>query len=238
MTIRLQDPRITESSSLAFSKHWLDCAYTANDEPGRLFTIQPSTGKTIGTFTLAGVTLRDPEAMRLNQGTGNLWVGDIGDNNGNRGHVNIYVFPEPGPGDHTITPRNFPIRYSDGPRNAEAICIDSTTNVGYILSKEAKAGVYQVDAANQIARRIKTITAAYVSDATFTLSNRFVLVRRKGQDNVQVRDRSWNWVNTIPCPHVEKGESITMDADGAHFWIGSEGQFSPLYKIALPPEFR
>jgi hypothetical protein len=234
----LQDSRITESSGLAFSKHWLDTCYTMNDEAGRLFTVQPSTGKTIGTFTLSGVTLKDPEAIRLNQATGKLWVGDIGDNTASRSSVAIYVLPEPGPGNHTVTAAKFPIKYSDGPRNAEALLIDSSTSTGFIISKESKAHVYQVDAANKIARRITIIGAAYVSDATFTLSNRYALIRRKGKDDVQIWDRNWKLVKTLSVPHVTKGESITMDPDGAHFWIGSEGANSPLYRVPLERAYR
>ena len=98
------DPRITESSSLAISARFPGIAYTANDEgKAVVYAIDIASGETVGTTKLKKVPFVDPEAMAVDpQGT--LWLADVGDNKKRRSSVVIHAFPEPGPGNHKVTP--------------------------------------------------------------------------------------------------------------------------------------
>jgi hypothetical protein len=243
--ITLSDPRITEASGLAASVKHPGNAYTLNDENGLVFLVNTTTGKTVGTFRLKA-TLRDPEALAV-RGDGVLWVADIGDNDAKRKDCALYVLAEPGPGNQGERhAERYAIAYPNGPRNAEAFCINPVTKNRYIISKEASGNLYRSKVGDLALGKVNVLEhvgrklPAYVTDACFTDDGRFVLVRQKDKpDTVAVLDGdSWRKVGTIPVPPLAKPESITVEEDGLHFLIGTEGKNSPVYRVALPEAYR
>ena len=63
---------------------------------------------------------------------------------------------------------------------------------------------------------------------------RFVLVR--GAVQVEVRElQTWELVHADVIPMLHQGETITMEASGRSYLIGSEGENSPLVRIAFDP---
>ena len=64
-----------------------------------------------------------------------LYIGDIGDNDGDRDHITVYRLVDPGRSDRPApTAEALHARYPDGPRDAEALFVDRTGTL-YIVSK-------------------------------------------------------------------------------------------------------
>ena len=78
VVFRFQDPAIVEASGLVVQDGLF---VTTNDsgDTGRVFTVDPDTGRTIGVTTLGRASPQDVEALAP-AGRGEVWVGDIGDN--------------------------------------------------------------------------------------------------------------------------------------------------------------
>lgn len=248
----LRDARIDESSGLTMSTRHADLAYTTNDEgeSPQVFAIQPSTGRTVSAFDLRGAgDLRDPEAIRSDP-RGRIWLADTGDGhpgkpgkkNGqpDRKHVTIVVFDEPERGRRGAVPsRRYSVVFSNGPHNAEALAIHPTTGQAFLISNAKVGRVYQLPNPLRPGRNVARATAhlmpSFVTDATFTVDGRFVLVRTMGSAAVLVFDsRSWKRVGSIAAPRMDKGESITVERGGTSAILGSEGRRSPLVRLALP----
>jgi hypothetical protein len=74
---------------------------------------------------------------------------------------------------------------------------------------------------------------AGVSDATFTPDGRHALVETASK--VLVYDpTTWQSVGEFPGPGLPKGESMTVEPGGKSVLMGTEGEDSPLVRIALP----
>lgn len=243
-TVTIKDPRITESSWLALSvKFPGKYAYTGNDEAGFLYTIDLDNGNTVGTFALGSMKLVDPESGDCHNGS--LWVADIGDNDATRPYVNLYALAEPGSGNKGPVPvERYRVRYSNGPRNAEAFFIHPHTGHRYIITKQASGELYRNDLGTLDQSTVGTFRLvgrklpAYVTEAKFTPDARFVLARQKGQPTtVTVLDGdTFKVLERIPVASVHQPESL--DTDGISVWFGSEGSKSPLVREPLPAKYR
>jgi len=80
-----------------------------------------------------------------------LYVADIGDNTSSRSNIKVYQIPEPAvygrqyTNPVTVTPkgtRTITLTYPDGPRDAEALMVDSVTGDLFIFSKESPTRIY------------------------------------------------------------------------------------------------
>jgi len=243
LVARIADARITESSGLAVSTEHDDLAYTINDSgnASTVFAIRISTGKVVGTTTLRNDTwtLLDTEALALRDGT--LWVADTGDNTQSRKDAALYALDEPGPGDHVVVPKRYPVTYEDGPQNVEAIAVPPDSGRILLLSKVAAGGlVHRLPArlrentANR-ADPTSRVTPAFTSDATYTDDGRRVLVR--SYVVAQVRDaETWDLIRTDVLPDQQLGETIALEPQGRSYLIGSEGVGSTLLRVEFDPD--
>lgn len=148
----LDDPRIFESSGLAASRRTPGVLWTHNDSgnPPQLFAIDTQ-GRTLATVTVTGegvenVDWEDICSYQLD-GQPFLLIADIGDNAARRRQCRLYILPEPQI-DPTQTGRTLSaevqttvvIRYDGGPRNCEAVAVDTSspkTRGIYLASKTA-----------------------------------------------------------------------------------------------------
>jgi sugar lactone lactonase YvrE len=233
----LSDPRITESSGLALSRSHPDVAYTVNDSGHApiVFAVSLSTGRTVGTATLAA-SLVDVEAIAVDP-DGRIWVADIGDNRGTRDSVGLYVIDEFARGDVQVTPKRYDVAYPDGPTDAEALAIHPVTGQGLIVAKSVGGAVYEVPAQlrERGVNRLKARNAAagpMVTDAAYAADGRHVVVRDYLAAHV-FDARDFTRVETVPLPLVKQGESLAVGRDGASVLVGSEGASSPLYRAAF-----
>jgi|RhiMetdeSRZDD1v2_1073273.scaffolds.fasta_scaffold72082_4 hypothetical protein len=242
VVVRLEDPRILESSGLALSRRHEAVLWTHNDSGHRaeLYAVG-SDGRTVATLTLAGVTARDWEAMaagRDDRGRPALFVGDIGDNNGVWPEVAVYRVAEPAAlRDATVPAVRYRFRYPDGPRDAEALLVDPRSNRLYVASKSANGGsLYRAPARLRtdqvnILRRVAKVPPA-VTDGAFLPNGRgFVL--RDYQDAFVYRAPGRR-VGAFELPLQLQGESITVTADGRSVLVGSEGPSSEVWRVPLP----
>jgi hypothetical protein len=233
----LSDPRITESSGLAASRKYPGIAYTFNDSghSPRVFAIDIATGKTVGVTSVRGVTWKDAEASALWGGM--LWIADIGTNLQTRTDQALYGIPEPGRGNHDVRAVRYPLTFA-GKAEFEAMAI-VPGRIDFYSKGWPSGFVYSVKAplkkdAQNVVFRTRRTTPAWTTDATTTANGRLVLVR--GLVVVEVRDAAtWDLRYSDVIPVLQQGESITMEASGRSYLIGSEGKNSPLVRIAFDP---
>lgn len=250
VTVHFADSRITEASGLAAS-FWTDRLFTLNDEPDdpNLFRINPNTGATTGTCSVAGASLVDPEAVELDK-AGGLWLADIGDNDAERSNVSIYKRGDPGDGTHgPLGFTRYRFDYPGGPRNSETFIINPVTNERFIVSKQATSHLYKLpsslstSAVNRLKDTGKTL-GAYVADAAFTPDGKHVLVVRKDSSTkVDVYRPASGWAKLTPItvPSMTKMEGITVAPDGKSFWVtrdASGDSGAPLTKVSMPTAYR
>jgi hypothetical protein len=234
----IDDPRITESSGLAASQAHPGIAYTVNDSghQPRVFAVDIASGRVVGVTSVSGVQWRDTEAMALEDGK--LWVADVGNNELNRTDQALYEFDEPGPGNHSVSATRYPVVLEEPPPDLESMAILPSRIDLYV--KGWPAG-YALQLARQlrtdgpnIAHKTQRLTPAFCSDATTTPDDRYVLVRNSAM--VEVHDAaSWRVVHRDAIPVMSRGESITVEPSGRSYLIGSEGDGSPLVRIAFDP---
>ncbi|WP_328669730.1 WD40 repeat domain-containing protein [Streptomyces sp. NBC_00328] len=229
----IKDPRIKESSGLAASRLHPGVYWTHNDSDDGpyLYAVDSRTGRTVATVTMSGVGApRDVEAISLGP-DGDLYVGDIGDNlGGSWDHVWIYKLPEPKVlKDQTIRATQYVVKYSDGPRNAEALMVHPKTGRVYIADKNEDGGhLYEGPAelsasATNVFKPVATVDL-WVTDGAFSPDGRQLAVRGYFGGIAY----TWNGgrikrLERLNVPLQGQGESITYTRDGSKLLYGSEG---------------
>jgi hypothetical protein len=242
VAVRLQDPRIVESSGLALSLRHRAVVWTHNDsgDAPALYAVG-SDGRTLATLTLDGAEARDWEAMaagRDDAGRPALFVGDIGDNNGTWPEVAVYRVAEPAElRDAAVTPVRYRLRYADGPHDAEALLVDPRGNRLYVATKDvAGGGLYRAPARLRsdqvnVLRRVARVPPV-VTDGAFLPDGRgFVLRDYQGAYLYASTGRR---VGAFELPLQRQGESLAVSADGRSVLAGSEGVDSELWRVPLP----
>jgi hypothetical protein len=242
VAVRLQDPRIYESSGLALSRRHQAVLWTHNDsgDDPRLYAVG-SEGRTLATLTLAGVDARDWEALaagRDDRGRPALFVGDIGDNNGVWPDVSVYRVPEPARlRDATVPADRYRLRYPDGPRDAEALLVDPRSNRLYVATKDvAGGGLYRAparlrtDQVNSL-RRVASVPPV-ITDGAFTPDGRALVLR--DYQAAHLYRAGGRRVGSFELPLQFQGESLTVIADGRSVLAGSEGPESEVWRVPIP----
>jgi hypothetical protein len=136
----MTDPDITESSGLIASRKFPGIFWTHNDHGSKptLFAVTRN-GSAVAKFDVMGATISDWEDISVDD-SGNLYIGDIGNNDLNRDEAQIYRVPEPSPrGSGSVrVAQTWRIKFPDGPQNAETFFISN--GFGYIVSKYRNNG--------------------------------------------------------------------------------------------------
>jgi hypothetical protein len=237
----LQDPRITESSSLATSYYRKGRLWTANDSGGgtTLYAVGRG-GATVRTFELRGASHLDWEGMARSvvDGVSYLYVGDIGDNGSRRPSIFVHRVKEPQPSRPSGTlrrHRTYELRYPDGPHNAEALMVHPRTHRIFVVTKVkgAEGAIYRAPSepttsGPNLLERLGPAPAG-MSDAVFLRDGRFVL---RGYVNGWLYDAVGAAPRGFALPL--KGESITQTWRSGRVFVGSEHQYSSVWRVALP----
>jgi hypothetical protein len=242
VALRLEDPRILESSGLALSRRHPAVLWTHNDSGGgpELYAVG-SDGQTLATLTLAGAEARDWEALapgRDDRGRPALLVGDIGDNQDLWPEVAVYRVTEPARlRDATVPAVRYRLRYADGPRDAEALLVDPRSNRLYVATKSSDGGgLYraparlrtdQVNVLHRVAR-----VPPVVTDGSFAPDGRSFVLR--DYQSAYVYTTPGHRVGELPLPPQYQGESRTVSPDGHSLLVGSEGPASEVWRVPLP----
>ena len=173
---------IDESSGIVASRTTPGMYWTHNDSgDGPFIYALDDRGHSRGVWRVTGATAYDWEDIAAGpgptSGTNYLYIGDIGDNGGNRSQIIVYRVPEPiitaaeegtkNAGSPAGQPRwgtksnpqlteaaeIFRLRYPDGKHNAEALLVHPVTGKIYIITKIefGNPGVYEADPAQSSA---------------------------------------------------------------------------------------
>ncbi|MER7740562.1 WD40 repeat domain-containing protein [Streptomyces sp. NPDC096538] len=240
----INDPRITESSGLAASRQHPGVYWTHNDSDDGpyLYAVDSSTGDTVARLTLTGIgTPRDVEAISVGPGN-RLFVGDIGDNlGGSWPYVWIYELPEPEQlKDATVRATQYVVKYSDGPRDAEAMVVHPKTGRVYIVDKHEDGGhLYEgpeklSPEGDNVFEPIAPVEL-WTTDAALSPDGQDLAVRGYfggihyawNGGKLQRKDR-------LSVPLQGQGESVTYSADGSRLLFGSEGEQSGVVSREAP----
>lgn len=236
----IRSGEIAESSSLVVSTTHDALAYTANDSGDRaaIYALDTSTGRVVGRTSLAGVETIDVEAMG-GGADGSLVVADIGDNDGARSSVVVYLVEQPGRGRHQVVADEVELTYVDGPRDAEAVLYDAGSGQVFVVSKQAfDASIYATppaafDRARSVLRPVATAPGG-ATDATFMPGGELAVVRTYVGAAVY-RYPGWKALTSVVLPPQQQGESIAAPPGGRVVWVGSEGPHSDVLAVQLPP---
>ena len=178
VAFRFTDPDIVESSGLVAVD---GLVVTTNDsgDSGRVFTVDPATGATVGVTTWP----TDPEDVEAlaPAGPGHVWVADIGDNQHARASVSVLRVPV-GRGDRDVVPEAYELVYPDGARDAEALVSHPVTGQLFLVTKGVFAGTVYAAPQRLRADRPNRLTEVgqapgIVTDATFLPGGGGVVMR-------------------------------------------------------------
>jgi hypothetical protein len=145
---RLENRDIDEASGLARSQRSENLFWVINDSgKARLHPID-NRGRQLGRVKVDDAKLSDWEdiASFTLDGQAYLLIADIGDNDGKRKDVRIYVVEEPDAEDNEVEIAwEFEFSYPNGPQDAEAVAVDAKSGTLLVMTKrEVPAGLYQV----------------------------------------------------------------------------------------------
>ncbi len=236
--VTLTDSRIVESSGLVVLGGGL--AVTMNDSGGdaEVFTVDLSTGRTVGTTTWDG-DAHDLEALAPASAT-EVWVGDIGDNGRTRDDVEVTRVPV-GRGDRSVAGETFHLTYPDRAQDAEALLSDPATGRLYVVTKNTLGGGIYAAPERLSARKDNVMTKVaaappMVTDAAFFPDGKHVLLRDYFRASV-LSFPEFDTLATVTLPVQRQGEGLGIGADGRIF-LSSEGRDQPLVRIDLPTSAR
>lgn len=239
----LASSRITESSGIAASYTYPDVGYTLNDNSETrqtVYSFRISTGALLGRTELPYPKRGNTESIYADP-KGRLWVGDLGDNDGNRTDAAIVRFTEPGPGKRTPTGLvRFPVRYSNGKPNVEAMLVNPVNDQVYLINKResSTSSLYRLPATlvagrTNLATPTSVSMPANVSDGVISRNGRTVIVRT--DDDIHFfRTPTWNRYAVFDVPALKNPESVTIESGQTTFLFGSEGKNSPVYRYPIP----
>ena len=254
----LANQQISEASGLASSGLYPGALWVINDggNDPLLYTIGID-GADLGAFRVEGASSHDWEALgsfRL-QDTAYLLIADVGDNWEQRKTYTLYVVKEPsitatGLGNQPVAGIAWQIQftYEDGPRDCEAVAVDTAGQRVLLLTKRSLPPVlYELPLkpadpdTPALARRLTTIphfsspTAMDIapdglSAVVLTYNNAYLFSRSQKEDwaaafNKKPRPLNFNQLN--------QQEAICFGFYGKSVYVTSEQLPAPLVRIDL-----
>jgi hypothetical protein len=162
---------------------------------------------------------------------GAVWVGDIGDNLGNRDQVSLYRV-RPGQGGAI----RVDLTYPGGSRDAEALLVHPRSGRVFVVSKSVFGGtVYEARSLTPgSVRRLRPFAEVpgLVTDGAFLPDGRHVLLRGYGTAAVYTFP-DFRAVGSFTLPSQQQGEAVAIGRDG-RILLTSEGAHAPVLEIELP----
>ncbi|QJD81158.1 PE-PGRS family protein [Spirosoma rhododendri] len=197
-------------------------------------------GKIKGKVAISA-TNRDWEEMTIGPGptagVNYIYMGDIGDNNGNTPILQIYRFPEPTALNTTVTQvERINFRYPDGPRDAEAMFVDPATRDIYIISKrEPNVHLYRIAYPQNInevavAELLGTMNMTFVTGAAISPDGSEIMVRTYTEIRYWKRDSGQSIADalqrgssrSLPYRVEPQGEAVCFNRDASGYFTLSE----------------
>lgn len=231
-------PVIKEGSGIADSK----------TNPGKLWVIEDSgnppelvlvghDGRSGPRLPIAGATNRDWEDLVL--AGGQLYIGDIGDNEQKASAYIIYRMAEPAFGATAVSEvTKIRFRYNNGPHDAEAFLVDAQSGSIYIITKrDATAQVFKIagsysTTAENIAEKVADLDYNNVVSAALSPDGKQVLVktydkifRYSRNDGESVEEALKKKPAEMPYKGEPQGEAVCFKQDGSGYFTLSEQLF-------------
>jgi hypothetical protein len=234
--LTFRDPEIVESSGLAVVGDLLVTTNDSGDE-GRVFAVDAS-GRTVGRTHWSGEPV-DVEALAPGEGS-SVWVGDIGDNTGNRASIQVASVPV-GRGESDADGPVYDLSYPDGARDAESLLVHPVTGRLYVATKEIFGGVLYAAPQDLDPTRPNRLTevgpvVSIATDAAFFPDGRHLVVRSYESARIYGFP-SLEPVADIQLPDQEQGEGVAVTA-GGDLLISTEGQRTDVLRVPLPDPVR
>jgi hypothetical protein len=229
---RAENPAAAELSGLARTADGTFWAHNDSGDSARVFELAAD-GAFVREVPVPGAEAYDWEDMAIRGDT--LYVGDIGDNLGQRTDISVYRF-KPGEAAERIT-----LQYPDRPHDAEALLVDPRTGELAIVTKDFRgvAEVYTAKASGTL-RKVaelplglgQAVTAGDVSADGTTIALRsygsaWVWEKAEGESFAAAFERE-------PCVVKAEligegqGETLALSPDGRAFYTVPEGPNPPL----------
>lgn len=260
----IADPKIDESSGLIASKCQPNVFWTHNDsgDAAVIYAFDKS-GAKLGTWSVQGarnIDWEDIAGYKDASGKCLIYIGEIGDNDGDIPEHTIYRVPEPlvgspvqDPGQRPETDRAEALTFSypDGKPDAETLLVDPASARIYVMTKRKSgpAKVYRIENSFGLDR---ALIAEKVADVSMpAVPTGFVTGGDVSPDGrrVIISDYSAGYEFTLPDgdPNFEDiwkqrpevvdlgkrrgGESVCYSPDGRSIYASSEGKRAPIYEI-------
>ena len=236
---------VRETSGLARSTRGTDIFWTHNDAGNDpvIFAISTA-GQLLQRVTVAGASLTDWEDITAGPCPDGscLYIGDIGDNDGNRTNVTVYRVQEPAPA-ATTTARAVALRarYPDGPRDAEAMFVDAGGRVHIVTKgRDADIALYRYPATQREGETatLERVRALFpqpranddrVTAAAASPDGRWIAIRSYRRLFIYAALELMGATSTTPiefdlAPLAEQqGESLVL-TDNGDVWTSSEAE--------------
>ncbi len=231
-TVALRDPRIAESSGLVdLGSTWV----TTNDsgDTAQVFTVSPMTGRTIG-ITHFHADVVDVEALAPAGGNA-VWVGDIGDNDGERASVSVYKV-KVGTGRIDVNPSPFRLVYPRSRPNAESLFVDRQGRLNVVTKSFGGGIVYRAPAqlSTKKPNRLAAVgrVSEFATDAALTRDGKHFIVRGPLIAGVYTLP-DFRRVASFRLPLQPQGEGISVGPTGL-VRVSTEGARSAVRRVSLP----
>lgn len=236
VVLTFADERIAESSGLVARDGLVLTVNDSGDGPV-VYVVDEATGETVGTSTYPADP-DDVEALAPGRRAGDVWVGDIGDNERARTTVAVHRLTGVGRGDRTVPAASYELRYPSRPRDAEALLVHPRTGRVLVVSKEliGSGTVYRAPARLDpgAIHRLEPVARAprMVTDGAFLPDGRHVLLRTYGSA-VLYTYPGFEVVAEAELPEQEQGEAVAVDPAG-RVLVSTEGAGSEVLEVAAP----
>lgn len=237
VVFRFEDRQVVESSGLVVQDGLF---VTTNDsgDTGRIFSVDPDTGETVGVSTWADEPV-DVEALAPGS-NGRVWVGDIGDNTASRDTISVARVAV-GLGDREGFAAAYTFTYPKHAADAETLLAHPVTGRLYVATKGVFGGnlyaapdTLDPEGTNPLRRLGRILPIA--TDGAFFPDGRHLVLRDYGRAVVYTFP-GLEVVGEVDLPEQEQGEGIAVSAEGEVF-VSSEGRRAPVLRIALPESVR
>lgn len=225
------DPAIDESSGLVDLGSLMVTTNDSGDD-ALLYVVDPATGRTVGRTAYARAVL-DVEALAP-AGDGEVWAGDIGDNQATRRTVTVYRVPV-GRGERQVQAPSYRLAYPDGAQDAESLLYAGGRL--YVITKAIFGGTVYAAPEHLDPGGVNALTPVgkvglFATDAALFGDGRHVLVRGYGTAEIRTFP-GFVRVAGFDLPDQQQGEGVSI-GPGDRIRLSSEGAHSPVLQLALP----
>jgi hypothetical protein len=254
---RVKIKPLRETSGIAASRQNGGIVWLHNDGEATHIYAVSMTGRPAAQVRLPGgiEDLEDIAIAAGGEGGGDqLYLGDIGDNDGDRREVRVYALSEPKLGTRgeliAEDVRVFRLSYPDGSHDAEALLVDPDTGDLIIATKEDdRTRIYLVEAdqlrdgSGAELRYAAELEVGQVSGGDISRDGRLLLLRSERHGWLWKRAPGQSWEAALASSpeevpvrgsrQGENGEAVGFAADGASYLTISEGKGERLYSFPL-----